>query len=99
MAHRRRLAGPAAPPALQRGNVLAEFLEPLQPLPAKHHWHFMGSRTSRGMTREDAQALLDLVRLDRTPPPSVDGERMMRCYVEIISGGRASDGRGNSRRD
>jgi hypothetical protein len=38
----------------------------------------------RRFTREDARALLDVARLDRTPPPPLDPERMMRCYVEIL---------------
>jgi hypothetical protein len=39
----------------------------------------------RAMTREDAQALLDVMRLDRSPLPPLDEERMMRRYVEIVS--------------
>jgi hypothetical protein len=37
------------------------------------------------MEREDALALLDVMRLDRDPPPPIQTERMAALFVELTS--------------
>jgi hypothetical protein len=37
------------------------------------------------MTREDALVLLDVMHLDRDPPPPVDLEKMARLFAHAIS--------------
>jgi hypothetical protein len=37
------------------------------------------------MTRDDALVLLDVMHLDRDPPPPLDVEKMARLFVHAIS--------------